>query len=195
MWSALLLALSLSAQSGAGQPVIEPRIAAAAAESPTVTPPAGPITGTSTGSVNRFLGIPYAAPPVRFDAPQPAAVWKDAYDAAQYKAACIQSFGYPLENRERTIQWFNTPPPLAGESEDCLYLNVFAPTGAEEGSKAVLFWIYGGKFAFGAGTLPQYDGSSFAQTQDVVIVTFNYRTNVFGFPGVPGKPSSEHNLG
>jgi carboxylesterase type B len=71
---------------------------------------------------------------------------------------------------------FNVPAPE--ESEDCLYLNVFAPdTEPPEGGRAVLFWIYGGSLRFGNAGQPIYDGSSFAANQDVIVVTTNYRTN------------------
>jgi carboxylesterase type B len=62
-----------------------------------------------------------------------------------------------------------------GESEDCLYLNVYAPaTGA---GKPVMFWIYGGGLEFGTAGQYIYDGSSLASNQDVVVVSANYRTN------------------
>ena len=68
------------------------------------------------------------------------------------------------------------PPPV--ESEDCLYLNVFAPASPPPpGGRAVLFWIHGGGLQFGTGGLPAYDGSSFASYEDVIVVTINYRTN------------------
>ena len=77
------------------------------------------------------------------------------------------------------MQVFNNPggsPPI--ESEDCLYLNVFAPASpAPAGGRAVLFWIHGGGLQFGTGGLPAYDGSSFAAYEDVIVVTINYRTN------------------
>ena len=116
-------------------------------------------------------------------------------DASEYKPACIQEFNGPPEARNRTIEWFSDPPPPAGEDEDCLNLNVYAPANAEPGSKPVLFWIFGGAFVFGTGSLPLYDGVSFATNQDVVVVTFNYRTNIFGFPGSPDVPPEEQNLG
>ncbi|KAM4056916.1 carboxylesterase family protein [Hirsutella rhossiliensis] len=163
---------------------------------PTVTVSGGPVAGTSVGSVNQFLGIPFAASPTRFNPPQPAPTWQGTLDATQYKPACVQQFNYPENARNNTIQWFSTPGPPAGESEDCLYLNVYAPAGAVAGSnKAVMFWIFGGSFTFGTGTLHQYNGTSFAENQDVIIVTHNYRTNVFGFPGEPEKPTSQQNLG
>ena len=74
---------------------------------------------------------------------------------------------------------FNNPggPPLV-ESEDCLYLNVFSPsTPAPKEGRAVMFWIYGGNLQFGGSSVAQYDGSSFAALEDVVVVTANYRTN------------------
>ena len=88
----------------------------------------------------------------------------------------------PAQSRDFTMKVFNNPPPQ--ESEDCLYLNVFAPaTSNNNGNKSVMVWIYGGGLQFGTAMLPAYDGSSFAANQDVVLVAPNYRTNVFGFPG------------
>lgn len=185
--SALLaLALYLLATSAA---------AANAASRPTVTLSAGRVAGTSTGSVTKFLGVPFAAPPVRFDPPQAAPAWQGTYDASRLKSSCVQEFKYPEDVRNRSISFFNNPGPPAGESEDCLYINIFTPAGATAGTKPVMFWIYGGNMISGTGTLPQYNGTSFAENQDVVVVTFNYRTGVFGYPGSPEKPQSEQNLG
>ncbi|KAF4587403.1 carboxylesterase domain-containing protein [Ophiocordyceps camponoti-floridani] len=174
----------------------------ATASCPTVTAESGIFMGSETKLpspdspiVNRFLGIPFAEPPIRFQLPEPARRSRQVYNATDFKPACIQKFDGPLPNKRRIKEWFNTPPPPAGESEDCLYLNVYAPVGATQGSKAVLFWIFGGGFSFGSGTTPLYDGVSFVSNQDVVIVTINYRTNVFGFPGSPEKPRSEQNIG
>lgn len=86
--------------------------------------------------------------------------------------------------------------PLLTSSQDCLYLNVFAPsTPAPKGGRAVLYWIYGGALEFGYAGLPAYDGSSFAANQDVIVVTVNYRTNVFGFSNSPEIPNGEQNSG
>lgn len=176
-----------------------------AKHTPTVTIDSGIIAGTTTSvsctssaiTVHQFLGVPFAAPPVRFEPAHHPEPWDDVYDASQYKATCFQKFDYPEDARNRNMAWFNTPPPPNGESEDCLYLNVYAPAGATASSKskAVLFWIFGGGFDFGSGALSQYDGSSFAANQDVIVVTFNYRTNVFGFPGAPEISKDQQNLG
>lgn len=70
-------------------------------------------------------------------------------------------------------------------SEDCLTVNVWTKPQAGEAKKAVLVWIYGGAFLQGNSDAPQYNGQFFADQEDVVLVSFNYRLNVFGFPGMP----------
>ncbi|PGG99296.1 hypothetical protein AJ79_08563 [Helicocarpus griseus UAMH5409] len=191
-----LTSLALCAITAASTPSYD-----AKPQTPTVTIDSGVVAGTVTRlpssetTVNKFLGIPFGAPPVRFTPPKPVAPWDSVYDASDYKPACIQQFSYPEEARKRAIEWYNTPGPPAGESEDCLNLNVFAPASGSGSPKAVLFWVYGGGYTSGTGSLPLYDGSSFAANQDIVVVTFNYRTNVFGFPGSSELPPKEWNLG
>lgn len=68
-------------------------------------------------------------------------------------------------------------------SEDCLFLNVFAPAETtQESNLPVLFWIHGGAYTNGAGSIPWYDGSRLA-ARGCVVVTINYRLGVFGFLG------------
>lgn len=166
-----------------------------------VSIPAGVLSGTTTSlpgataTVNKWLGVPFAAsPPKRFTPPQAPAKFAKPIDATQFKDACVQEFPYPQLTQEFTKNVFNEPPPT--ESEDCLYLNVYAPsTPAPAGGRAVLFWIYGGALEFGNAGTPPYDGSAFASYQDVIVVAPNYRTNVFGFPNAPGLPTTGQNLG
>ncbi|CAN9220242.1 unnamed protein product [Alternaria alternata] len=100
----------------------------------------------------------------------------------------------PLSSSQFTQAVFNNPPPE--ESEDCLYLNVYAPATPPGGAgRAVMFWVYGGSLQFGNAGQDTYDGSSFAAYEDVIVVTTNYRTNVFGFPASPELPLAAHNLG
>jgi carboxylesterase type B len=80
----------------------------------------------------------------------------------------------PEASRNFTMEVFNNPPPE--ESEDCLYLNVYAPSKRAP-PRAVMVWIYGGALQFGSAGLPVYDGSSFAAYEDVIVVAANYRTN------------------
>lgn len=161
----------------------------------------GVVVGTTTvlpsssSTVNKFLGIPYAAKPTRFELPQPPEPLQSAYNASEYKPACMQTYIYPNSTREYWADFISggTQPE---ESEDCLNLNVFAPASANSTSgKPVLVWIYGGSWQTGSDSNPVYDGSNFAANQDVVIVTLNYRLNVFGFPGSPEIQTTQHNLG
>ncbi|MCJ1448985.1 MAG: hypothetical protein MMC23_009504 [Stictis urceolatum] len=79
-------------------------------------------------------------------------------------------------------------------SEDCLTLNVWTrPSVRPNASRAVLLWIYGGAFVTGTSHAPFYDGARLAQDEDVVVVSFNYRVNIFGFPQAPGL--ADQNLG
>jgi cholinesterase len=55
-----------------------------------------------------------------------------------------------------------------------------------------MVWIYGGGFESGSANNPFYNGRVFANDQDVVLVSLNYRTNVFGFPGLPGTDSAQN---
>ena len=126
------------------------------------------------GEVRAFLGMPFAAPPLedlRWKAPEPPARWKGVRDATSYGARCMQGSG--------------TFPDMVfqdrGESEDCLYLNVFTPADAKPASKLpVMFWIHGGGYKGGSGSEPRHDGD-FLPTKGVVLVTINYRLGVFGF--------------
>ena len=66
-------------------------------------------------------------------------------------------------------------------SEDCLFLNVYAPADAKADSKLpVMFWIHGGGYAGGASSEPRHNGD-FLPLKGVVLVTINYRLGVFGF--------------
>ena len=79
-------------------------------------------------------------------------------------------------------------------SEDCLYLNVWAPAGAAK--LPVMVWIYGGGFQAGSASEPRQDGSTLA-TKGVVVVSMNYRLGVFGFLAHPDltKEASSHASG
>ncbi|KAJ8119073.1 hypothetical protein OPT61_g59 [Boeremia exigua] len=172
---------------------------------PTATIDAGVVFGRATAlpnglgpSVNQFLGIPFAqSPPERFSPPRNVTAFNRPLNATAWKPACIQQFRYPLASQQFAQAVFNNPggpPPV--ESEDCLYLNIYAPSGSPGGNgRAVMFWLYGGSLQFGTAGLATYDGSALADYEDVVVVTTNYRTNVFGFPASPELPMAERNLG
>jgi para-nitrobenzyl esterase len=130
-----------------------------------VTLSSGRITGTDLGTVQSWLGIPYAAPPtgaLRWKPPQSPVSWEGVRAMDHYGAVCMQS------------------RPAAGTtaSEDCLTLNVWAPKGVQRA--AVMLWIHGGAFIEGSGALPVYAGTEMAR-QGVIVVTINYRLGDFGF--------------
>ncbi|MGD0801275.1 MAG: carboxylesterase family protein [Terracidiphilus sp.] len=125
------------------------------------------------GKVKAFLGLPYAAAPVgdlRWKTPQPPAKWQGERDATKFGAHCAQ--GHVFD--DMIFQ------DGAG-SEDCLFLNVYAPASAKAKSKLpVMFWIHGGGYSGGASSEPRHNGD-FLPLKDVVLVTINYRLGVFGF--------------
>ena len=138
-------------------------------------------TTTSSGQVQGeqqadgiavFRGLPYAAPPVgplRWREPQPVPPWAGVRPASSFGRACPQKPGLSLEGG-------GDPGRL---SEDCLYLNVWAPTGASS-PRPVMVWLHGGALIFGAGSLALYDGTALAR-QGVVVVTVNYRLGPLGY--------------
>ena len=137
--------------------------------------PGGAVEGVSDGGVLHYWGIPFAAPPVgdlRWRAPQPPKPWSGTLIADKFGHNCMQNPrppGSPWPNRE--------PSP----SEDCLYLNVWEPAGTAPNAKLpVMVWIYGGGFQIGSSATILFDGTQFAK-DGVVLVSFNYRLNKFGF--------------
>jgi para-nitrobenzyl esterase len=136
----------------------------------------GLVKGVATHHMKKFLGIPYAAPPVgglRWKAPQPAARWHGVRDATQFADHCPQPA---------------SPFGLASTTEDCLYLNVYAPN--HKGflrdlfvKHPVMVWIHGG--ALFLGESDDYDPTKLVTREDVVVVTINYRLGLLGFLAHP----------
>lgn len=119
-----------------------------------------------------YLGIPYAAPPVgelRWLPPQPPPKWNGVRKADKFGHWCLQ---------KRNIT-FDPTVKTGDMSEDCLYLNVWRPKKA--GKLPVMVWIHGGGYTTGSSALPLYHGDNLAVEGDLVVVSFNYRLNVFGF--------------
>ena len=143
----------------------------------------GKLAGNEADGVCRFKGIPYAQPPLgelRFRPPAPPQPWPGERDATRFGGSAPQP-GLMLA----ALPGMDVGP----QSEDCLYLNVYAPAGARPGDrKPVLVWIHGGGFVIGSGSQQIYDGSGLARRGDVVVVTINYRLGVLGFLdlGEPG---------
>jgi para-nitrobenzyl esterase len=143
---------------------------------PVVKIASGQVRGITSGDLMVFKGIPYAAPPVgnlRWRPPQPVKPWKGVRDATYFGHDCMQ-LPFPHD----------AAPLRTKPSEDCLYLNVWAPSNHGSSLLPVMVWIYGGGFVNGGTSPAPYDGSHFAH-KGVVFVSFNYRLGRFGFFGFP----------
>jgi len=166
---ALLLAASLAAATGIAS--------VPSARGPLVTTAQGALVGRiDARGVRSFKGIPYAKPPVaemRWRPPVAASGWKGVRDAGHFGAGCIQP-PWPAKSvyNDRVTDF----------SENCLFLNVWAPAHARKAP--VIEWIYGGGYVFGSTQEPLYDGSHFA-AHGVVFVSMNYRLGALGWLALP----------
>jgi para-nitrobenzyl esterase len=136
---------------------------------------------TAQNTIQKFLGIPFAQPPVgdlRWKAPQELPVWLGIKQAKTFGPSPMQAKPAPFAfwSSEFLI-------PDSPISEDCLYLNVWAPATKAE-KKAVLVYIYGGGFRSGGTACPIYDGENMAK-KGIVFVSVNYRVGTFGFLAHP----------
>ena len=151
---------------------------------PTVNTAEGRVRGFEKNGVERYLGIPYAAPPVgnlRWRPPAPVKKWNDTLDATKYANTCSQV---------TELGAFAGPSSI---TEDCLYLNVFT-TGTKGKKKPVFVWIHGGGNIDGESN--DYDGSKLAtggpHGTETVAVILNYRLGVLGFFSHPALNSEGH---
>lgn len=151
----------------------------------TIKTTSGEVTGfinSTAPSVRQFLGIPYAEPPLqslRFQPPKPKED-SGAIDATSYAPSCMQQL-----SDEPTIYTEYMPEFLinGNDSEDCLYLNTYAPLNPTEPNLPVFIYIPGGGFTMGgADSLYKIPDKWIERTQSHIVVTMNYRVNVFGFP-------------
>jgi carboxylesterase type B len=164
---------------------------------PTVKISSGTIVGSSFGGVDSFNGIPFAQPPVgplRLKSPQPLNSSLGTFDATGMAKSCPQMFSSTASN-EFVQEVLNnlTDNPLfkqvTEQSEDCLTINVYRPTGATSSSNLpVLFWIFGGGFELGSSSMynpAQLMVNANARGQPFLFVAVNYRVAGWGF--LPGK--------
>ncbi|WP_237060126.1 carboxylesterase/lipase family protein [Microbulbifer sediminum] len=140
--------------------------------------PAGPILGQVDvdSGVTLFLGIPYALPPIgdlRWRPPEPFPRWQ-----SPLAAYC---FGMPAPQNPSTLMEILGPGGEPPESEDCLYLNIYASIQACTNKLPVMIWIHGGSFYMGSGCQPVYNGRHLAASGRAIVVTLNYRLGSLGF--------------
>jgi len=120
--------------------------------------------------VQTWLGIPYAKPPVgnlRWHAPEPLEPSNKEFNAKKFGAS-------PLQDRDPVES-----ASMLKQSEDCLTLNIWRRSSKK--NQPVMFFIPGGGFVNGGSGDPLYNGANLAASHDVIVVTINYRLNIFGF--------------
>jgi para-nitrobenzyl esterase len=140
----------------------------------------GNLAGTQLSSgVRAYLGVPFAAPPVhelRWRPPQPLPAWHGTYHADRPAPECIQTL------RAHDINHYFGEEAT---SEDCLYLNIWAPPHDASAPPApVVVWIYGGGFTIGSASMANYSGERLAM-KGVVYVALAYRVGALGFLAHP----------
>lgn len=148
--------------------------------------------------ITAFKGIPFAVPPVgenRWRAPQPCESWDGVKEAYRFAPIAVQDtpgLGDDVYCRE-----WHVDPDIAMD-EDCLYLNVWTGAKAADEKRPVLVWFYGGGLQWGYPAEMEFDGERLAR-RGVVVVTVNYRINVFGFLAHPQltreQPDAPGNFG
>ncbi|XP_036393429.1 cholinesterase-like [Megalops cyprinoides] len=145
------------------------------------------------GSVSAFLGIPYAEPPVgdlRFRRPTPHKAWSGVRQVTELPNSCYQNVDVSFPGFPGAEMW----NPNTRMSEDCLYLNVWAPSPKPRAAP-VMVWIYGGGFSTGSASLEVYDGRFLSHAEGVVVVAPNYRLGALGFLALPGSQGVMGNAG
>jgi para-nitrobenzyl esterase len=148
----------------------------------------GPVIGADDSAASgtfSWKGVPFAAAPVgerRWQAPVDPPAWTTPRAATAFAPACAQTgrlYGPGLNNRyDATIG--STLGQTLG-SEDCLYLNIWAPATAAASPRPVIVWVHGGSNITGYTADPVYDGAALARTTGSVVVSVAYRLGVFGF--------------
>ena len=125
-------------------------------------------------TVHKYLGIPYAQPPIgayRFKPPQPLnSSWSGVLNASQYRSSCMQIrpvYRSPIDSPEGILD------------ENCLFLNVFTTSPSSAANKSVMVWIHGGGYMVGSGA--NWQPQTLTAMEDIVVVSMNYRLGIFGF--------------
>ena len=144
---------------------------------------AGVVRGVEGAGVRAFLGVPYARPPVgelRWRGPRSVEPWSGVRDATRLGSDCVQALG-----RKAVL---GGGGGLVVGSEDCLFVNVYAPAEGRDdtdaGARPVMVYLHGGAFTIGSGA--NYDPSRLAAEQDRVVVTVNFRLGALGWLAHPG---------
>ena len=172
-------------------------VPAVANRDPEITEPLTIAQGQLTGvwnadrSVRVYAGIPFAKPPVgalRWKEPADPEPWEGIRACDHFQPEAMQSSTIPFMDSlyhllgYHDYRWFDFSDNYRDAmSEDCLYLNVYAPADAKEGDALpVLVYIHGGSLTTGQPWYTEYRGEDLAR-QGIVVVNVAYRVNIFGY--------------
>ena len=164
----------------------------------------GVLRGIDNAGTVSLLGVPYGASTAganRFRPPQPVAPWTGVRDALTFgpSAPQVDTRSHARANGPRTLSLLypraGWPAEGSAIDEDCLRLNVWAPSGHLHESLPVLVWLHGGGFTHGSGNEMAFNGDVLAQFGQLVVVTVTHRLGVTGFldlreQGVPGSANA-----
>ncbi len=148
----------------------------------------GPVVGADASASKgtySWKGVPFARPPVgdlRWRAPVDPERWTKARRATAFAPACVQTGR--LYSPGASNGYDETIGSRLGKtvgSEDCLYLNIWAPSSPSDTPRPVIVWVYGGSNITGYTADPVYNGSALAKSQNAVVVSIPYRLGIFGF--------------
>lgn len=148
----------------------------------------GPVVGVDDAATSGTLswkGVPFAAAPVgerRWQAPVDPPAWTTPRAATAFAPACVQTgrlYGPGLNNRHDATIGSTLGQTLG--SEDCLYLNIWAPATPSTAPRPVIVWVHGGSNITGYTADPVYDGAALARTAGALVVSVSYRLGIFGF--------------
>ncbi|MBR0289194.1 MAG: carboxylesterase family protein, partial [Selenomonadaceae bacterium] len=178
-----MTSMSALALAATGMPISNEKVFAA--ENLSVKTRYGTFNGfIDKNGVKTWLGIPFAQPPVgklRWQAPQPLKPSNKTFDAKKFGLRAMQ-----IDDGE---EGSSTIP----QSEDCLTLNIWKKS--DKKNLPVMVWIHGGAFSFESTSDKIYYGSNFAAANDVILVTVEYRLNIFGFMNFASIDSSFEDSG
>jgi para-nitrobenzyl esterase len=151
----------------------------------------GRVRGLRADGVSSFCGIPYGADTAarRFQSALPPLAWTGVRDCfapgaqapqAQEFAAMMPPKPSPAMQAVQALM-SGAAAGTVHSSENCLVLNVFTPDASPARKRPVMFWLHGGGFTSGSGSISSYDGSALCRRGDVVVVTINHRLNALGY--------------
>ncbi|KAL8787346.1 MAG: hypothetical protein Q9195_007805 [Heterodermia aff. obscurata] len=146
--------------------------------------------------VHQWTSVPFAEPPLgalRFLPPQPKKCDAKIQRADRAPPSCPFWLSKEPNMFTDKVTQFNPPPAM---SEDCLFVNVYAPGQRREKGWPVVVFVHGGQWVWGGIETPYYKPQRWVErSRDLVVVQINYRLNVFGFPNARGLKDGERNVG